>query len=71
MAKGRPKKIALLGATGYDHWSLEAQVKSFPWYKLKKVTNLADYDVVTLCMVGAGAATESACESGATTRGHF
>lgn len=48
MARDRPKKVALIGATGYEYRSPEARVESFPWDKLKKDTNLADYDVVIL-----------------------
>jgi len=48
LAKYRPKKIALIGATGYEYRSPEAWVQSFLWDKLKKDTNLADYDVVIL-----------------------
>lgn len=48
MAEDRPKKIALIGATGYKYASPEARVESFSWDRLKKVANLADYDIVVL-----------------------
>ena len=48
MAEYRQKKIALIGATGYEYSSTEAQVECFTWDRLKKVANLADYDVVIL-----------------------
>lgn len=48
MAEGRQKKIALIGKKGYEYSSSEARVECFPWDRLKKVPNLADYDVVLL-----------------------
>jgi hypothetical protein len=48
LAKNRPKKIALVGATGYEYSSPEERVNCFSWDRLKKVTNLADYDFVIL-----------------------
>ena len=54
MAEGRPKKIALIGTTGYDYGSPEARVECFPWNRLKKVSNLADYDVVILNLLSRG-----------------
>ncbi len=44
----RTTKIALIGATGYEYSSPEARIDCFPWDRLKKVANLADYDVVIL-----------------------
>jgi hypothetical protein len=46
LAEDRPKKIALIGATGYDFTSPEARVECFASDRLKKATNLADYDIV-------------------------
>lgn len=48
MAQDRPKKVALIGATGYQYGSSEARVECFPWDRLKKAGNLADYDVLIL-----------------------
>lgn len=48
MAEDRQKKIALIGKKGYEYSSPEARVECFPWDRLKKVPNLADYDVVIL-----------------------
>jgi hypothetical protein len=48
LAQNRPKKIALIGATGFEYGSPEARIDCFPWNRLRKVTNLADYDVVIL-----------------------
>jgi hypothetical protein len=48
LAEYRQKKIALIGATGYEYSSTEAQVECFTWDRLKKAANLADYDVVIL-----------------------
>jgi hypothetical protein len=44
----RPRKIALIGATGYEYGSPEARVECFTWDRLKKADNLADYDVLVL-----------------------
>lgn len=44
----RTTKIALIGATGYEYESPEARVDCFSWDRLKKIANLADYDVVIL-----------------------
>jgi hypothetical protein len=48
LAQSRPKKIALIGATGYEYDSPEARIDCFLWNSLRKVTNLADYEVVIL-----------------------
>jgi hypothetical protein len=48
MAEGRTKKIALIGATGYEYASPEARVECFAWDRLQKATNLADYDAVVI-----------------------
>lgn len=48
MAEERQKKIALIGAAGYGYGSSEVRVECFRWDRLKKVSNLADYDVVIL-----------------------
>lgn len=48
MAEDRPRKIAVVGATGYEYSSQEARVECFPWNRLKKLANLADYDIVVL-----------------------
>jgi hypothetical protein len=52
LAKDRLRKIALIGATGYEYGSPEARVESFPWDRLKKFRNLADYDFVNLNLPG-------------------
>ncbi len=44
----RTTKIALIGATGYGYSTSEARVDCFPWDRLRKIANLADYDVVIL-----------------------
>jgi hypothetical protein len=44
----RPTKIAVIGATGFDHSSPEARVECFSWNRIRKVSNLADYDTVVL-----------------------
>jgi hypothetical protein len=44
----RQTKIAVIGAAGPRHESGEARVEWFPWNRLKKLTNLADYDSVIL-----------------------
>ena len=48
LSEERPRKLALIGATGYEHSSPEARVDCFSWDKLKKLVNLADYDAVIL-----------------------
>ena len=48
MNEDRPRKIALIGATGYEYASPKARVECFSWDRLKKATNLADYDVVVI-----------------------
>ena len=48
MAEDRPKKIALIGATGYGYASPEARVECFAWDRLTKAGNLANYDVLVL-----------------------
>jgi len=54
LAKDRPKKIALIGATGCEYGSSEARGKSFAWDRLKKFRNLADYNLVNLNLPGVG-----------------
>jgi len=44
----RQKKIVVIGASGPQYESREVRVECFPWNRLKKLTNLADYDVVIL-----------------------
>ena len=46
MTEARQKKIAVIGASGPRYESREVRVECFPWNRLKKVANLADYDVV-------------------------
>lgn len=48
MAEGRQKKIALIGATGYEYNSEQGKIECFSWDKLRKAKNLADYDTVIL-----------------------
>lgn len=48
MAEGRPNKIAVIGATGYEHASPEARVECFAWNRLRKASNLADFDTVVI-----------------------
>jgi hypothetical protein len=48
LAGDRPKKIALIGATGYEYASPDVRVECIAWNRLKKATNLADYDVVII-----------------------
>ena len=48
MTEVRQKKIALIGASGRRYESREVRVECFPWNRLKKLANLADYDVVIL-----------------------
>ena len=48
MAEERQQKIALIGAAEPRYESREVRVECFPWGRLKKLTNLADYDVVIL-----------------------
>lgn len=54
MAEDRQKKIALIGAKGYAYSSSEARIECFPWDRLNKVSNLADYDVVILDLLPLG-----------------
>jgi hypothetical protein len=48
VAEERQHKIAVIGATEPRYESREVRVECFPWNRLKKLTNLADYDVVIL-----------------------
>ena len=48
MTEERKIKIAVIGATEPTYQSSEVRVACFPWNRLKKVANLADYDVVIL-----------------------
>lgn len=48
VAEERPKKIALIGASGHEYASPEARIECFAWDRLKKAANLADYDVLIL-----------------------
>ncbi len=47
-AQGRPSRIAVVGASGFEHDSEAAVVRCFRWDRLRKVRNLADYDVLVL-----------------------
>jgi len=44
----RTKKIALIGAQGYQRQSADLQLDCFPWHKVSDIPNLRDYDVVLL-----------------------
>jgi hypothetical protein len=46
LTEERQKKIAVIGASGPRYESREVRVECFPWNRLRKVANLADYDVV-------------------------
>ncbi len=48
MAEERQRKIAVIGASGYEYASPEARVDCFAWDRLKKISNLADYDEVVI-----------------------
>ena len=48
MAETRPRKIAVIGATGYEYSSPEARVECFPWNRIRRIGNLADYDEVVI-----------------------
>lgn len=48
MTEARQKKIAVIGASGPRYESREVRVEYFPWHRLKKVSNLADYDAVVI-----------------------
>jgi hypothetical protein len=48
LTEERQKKIGVIGAAEPRYESQEVQVECFPWNRLKKVANLADYDVVIL-----------------------
>jgi hypothetical protein len=48
LTEERQIKIAVIGATEPTYQSPEVRVECFPWNRLKKVANLADYDVVIL-----------------------
>jgi hypothetical protein len=48
LTEERQQKIALIGALAPRYESREVRVECFPWNRLKKLTNLADYDVVIL-----------------------
>ena len=54
MAEDRQEKIALIGTKGYEYSSSEARVECFPWDRLNKVPNLADYDVIILDLLSLG-----------------
>lgn len=45
---GRQVRIALVGATGYEHFSSAAKVECFLWQELRRAGNLSDYDVLIL-----------------------
>ena len=38
MAEDRPKKLAYIGATGYEYSSPEARIGCFPWDRLGKAS---------------------------------
>src|SRR5215208_5498606 len=38
MAEDRPKKLAFIGATGYEYSSPEARIECFPWDRLGKAS---------------------------------
>jgi hypothetical protein len=44
----RRLRVAVIGASGYEHGSGAASVECFRWNELRKIKNLADYDVVVL-----------------------
>jgi hypothetical protein len=46
MTEVRQKKIAIIGSAEPRYDSREVRVACFPWNKLKRLTNLADYDIV-------------------------
>jgi hypothetical protein len=48
LTEKRQRKIAVIGATGSRYELPEVRVEWFPWNRLKKATNLADYDVVVI-----------------------
>lgn len=48
MTEERQIKIAVIGAAGPRYASPEVRVECFPWNRLKKLVNLADYDIVIL-----------------------
>jgi len=48
LTEERQQKIALIGAAEPRYESREVRVECFPWNRLKKLTNLVDYDVVIL-----------------------
>ena len=48
MTEERQFKIAIIGAAGPRYASPEVRVECFPWNRLKKLANLADYDIVIL-----------------------
>jgi hypothetical protein len=48
LTEERQKKIAVIGATGSRYESPEVRVEWFPWNRLKKASNLADYDIVVI-----------------------
>ena len=54
MAQDRQKKVALLGATGYQFGSSKARVECFNWERLKKAGNLADFDMSRVIATEAG-----------------
>ena len=47
----RPRKIALLGAQGYDFQSADTKVICFSWDNLRDITNLRDFDTVILTVL--------------------
>ena len=46
MTEGRRRKIAVIGAAEPKYDSREVRVACFPWNKLKRLANFADYDAV-------------------------
>lgn len=44
----RQRKIAVVGAVGFEYSSAEVKVDCFPWDRIRKVGNLADYDEVVV-----------------------
>jgi hypothetical protein len=48
LTKERQTKIAVTGAPEPRYESSEVRVECFPWNRLKKITNIADYDAVVL-----------------------
>ncbi len=48
LAMARQRKIALVGARGYNLQSAEVRVSSYAWDRLNEIPNLSDFDTVIL-----------------------